>query len=214
MKYSIKSFWPNNIGRFENPNHKEIKNEILLYINDYIKNNSSRRGGENLNLFESNYNIHKSENESIKKLVKFISNSFFQMAVDTNKEFYQNQNLNCRITDMWFIKYNKGGFVMPHVHGKCSWCCVYYLQSGKDSSSENGSTYFYRPSRYPREVLDFGSKYNIDMIKMKAIEGTMLIWPNHLLHGSLPYSGELERIIFSANASVYEVNENGQSINS
>ena len=52
------------------------------------------------------------------------------------------------------------------------------------------------------------------MIKMNAIEGTMLIWPNQLLHGSLPYTGDLNRIIFSANASVFEINEKGESINS
>ena len=140
MKYSIKSFWPNNIGRYENPNHYEIKDGILNFIDQYIENNQTRKGGENNNLFESSYDLHKSDDKNIKKLVKFISESFFHMAIYSNKDFYNNQKLNCRLHDMWFIKYLKGGFVMPHDHGKCSWCCVYYLQSGADSDLENGST--------------------------------------------------------------------------
>lgn len=212
MKFSIETFWPNNIGRFINSDHNNIKKDILEYIDDYMKKNDSKRGGENINLFESDYNIQKSENESIKKLTKFMSQCFFQMAIHTNKKHYKNQDLNCIIKDMWFIKYKKGGFVLPHDHGKCSWCCVYYLQAGANSDSNNGSTYFYRPTRYPREEKDFGSLYNYSTIKMPAEEGTMLVWPNYLLHGSMPYEGKLNRIIFSANASVFEMNDKKQNI--
>jgi uncharacterized protein (TIGR02466 family) len=215
MKNIIDSFWPTYIGQFVNEDHGVLKLGLIKYIEDYIKKNPSRRGNENFQLFESNYDIHKSKNEDIVKLVKFFAQSFYAMAVEANKRFLKTkeQKLIIDIKDMWFIKYEKGGFVLPHTHGSCSWCCVYYLQIGKDSSIDNGSTYFINPNNYPRSNKDFGSKYfEGEIRKITANEGSMLVWPNYISHGSLPYNGEENRIIFSANASIYEEDKNGKKI--
>ena len=117
------------------------------------------------------------------------------------------------ITDAWFIHYEKGGFVAPHAHGDCSWCCVYYVQLGDDASKKNGGTYFQKP--YPaRSTFDFGAFYNRETsIDMFPEEGKMLVWPSHLMHGSYPYEGKNDRIIISANAKI-SVIQNGKSIRS
>jgi len=215
MKDIIDNFWPTFIGKFHNEQHEIIKKDLICFIDEYIKLNKSRRSHENHNLFESKYDIHNSKNENIKKLVFFFKQSFAKIAMHANQKFVSTnkKKLSVNIHDMWFIKYEQGGFVLPHTHGMCSWCCVYYLQIGHDSNVENGSTFFLRPSNYPRETKDFGSKYNEgDIRKIAPTEGSMLIWPNNLSHGSLPYKGKTNRIIFSANATIYDTSDDGKVI--
>lgn len=215
MKDIIDSFWPTLVGKFHNEEHQQIKFGLLEFIEQYIQSNKSRRSHENHKLFESKYDIQKSKNESIKKLINFFNKSFAKMAMQANQRFVTSntKKLSVNINDMWFIKYDTGGFVLPHTHGLCSWCCVYYLQIGKDANLENGSTYFLKPTNYPRETKDFGSKYyEGDVRKISPVEGSMLIWPNNVSHGSLPYDGKENRIIFSANATIYDTNEKGEKI--
>ena len=110
--------------------------------------------------------------------------------------------------DSWFINYQKGGNVLPHAHGNCSWCCVYYVQLGQDANSTNGATYFQIPTPL-RTQTDFGSLYNKSLIlSAKPQEGKLVVWPNYLMHGSYPYTGEKNRIIVSANALVSLTKDN------
>ena len=116
-----------------------------------------------------------------------------------------NTNFNVNIQSSWFIIYEKGGFVLPHHHGNCSWCCVYYLQCDTDLSTDNGSTYIMRP--YLSQISkDFGGKAHEEGAKyFKPEEGKMLVWPNFLYHGSTPYYGDNKRIIISANSQIMKV---------
>ena len=135
----------------------------------------------------------------------FMVKSFFETAKEANKEYLnlaEKSELGVTFTDSWFIHYEKGGFVVPHSHGQCSWCCVYYLQIGKGSSKTNGGTYFQKPTQ-SRGTLDFGSYYNKFLhTNFEPVEGKMYVWPNHIMHGSYPYDGDEDRIIISANAQI------------
>ena len=199
--------WPTLFGSFYNPNHFEIKDELINYIEEYKKNNpAGRKSGENFKLYESNYDLHLQKNEALNNLFKnFMVKSFFETAKEANKEYLnlvEKSEIGVTFTDSWFIHYEKGGFVTPHSHGQCSWCCVYYLQIGKDSSKINGGTYFQKPTQ-SRGTSDFGSYYNKFLHKnFEPEEGKMYIWPNHIMHGSYPYEGDKDRIIISANAQI------------
>ena len=106
------------------------------------------------------------------------------------------------INESWFIRYKEKGVVYPHIHDGCSWCCVYYVNIGKDSKKMNGSTFFMRPYG-GTSLLDFGGKYlGNDTKVFNAEEGKLLVWPNFLIHGSHPYEGKDSRIIISANTTV------------
>ena len=211
----IHPMWPIFIGEFYNPEHAEIKESLIEYFKSYEQNNPAGSKNarndetENFSLYESQYNLFEEKNESLLKVAKFIAKSFLSMSNTINKKFIENLNQNnpkfsVNIIESWFIRYNKGGVVFPHDHGKCSWCCVYYVQIGKDADAQkNGSTYFLRPY-FGRTQDDFGGKFYSSVSRgiFKAEEGKMLIWPNFLLHGSHPYSGEKNRIIISANANI------------
>ena len=110
--------------------------------------------------------------------------------------------------DQCAIYHEKGGFVLPHSHSNCSWCCVYYLQLENDANYENGGTYFQKTLPI-RNINDFGSLYNKGGIaKVKPEEGKLVVWPNYLMHGSYPYTGEKNRIVVSANALVSLTKDN------
>ena len=202
---NINVLWPTFIGEFYNPDHENIKDNLLNYFNGYMKNNLSNRSGENYNLYESKYDLHTEGNKDFEKLIKFMANSFLAMSSEVNKKEVKklnNPNFKVTILDSWFTNYKKGGHDLPHAHGNCSWCCVYYVQIGKDANSANGGTYFQKPTPL-RTQSDFGSLYNKSLIlSAKPQEGKLIIWPNYLMHGSHPYEGEKNRIVVSANALV------------
>ena len=111
--HHINALWPTLIGEFYNPEHENTKEDLLIFFDSYMKNNPSRKSGENYKLYESQYNIHLQGNEYFKKLAKFMADCFLAMSNEANKkeiEKLKNPNFNVLITDAWFINYQKGGF--------------------------------------------------------------------------------------------------------
>ncbi len=226
-KNQITLMWPTYIGEFFNPNHQLIKNDLLNFFEDYKRSNkNSRKGGtvhspddgvveENYkidqDLYMSKYDLHLEKNKTYQDLMSFISQGFIEMASKANETErkdlkFNKENLKVVINDSWFIDYKTGGFVLPHTHPRCSWNCVYYVQVGDDANSSNGSTFFQK-SRPENHTNDFGSKYNEQtMLKLKPAEGKLVIWPQYVSHGSMPYKGENNRIIVSANALIKNSN--------
>ena len=222
-KNQVTLMWPTYIGEFYNPKHDEIKKDLLKFFEDYKKNNeNSRKGGtvhspddsiekENYkidqDLYMSKYDLHSEKNKTYQDLMSFISQGFIEMASKANETErkdlkFSKENLQVVINDSWFIDYKKGGFVLPHTHPRCSWNCVYYVQVGDDANPTNGSTFFQK-SRPENHTNDFGSKYNEQtMLKLKPAEGKLVIWPQYVSHGSMPYEGSQNRIIVSANAVI------------
>ena len=222
-KNQVTLMWPTYIGEFYNPKHDEIKNDLLNFFDDYKKNNkNSRQGGTvhspddgakkekykiDQDLYMSKYDLHLEKNKTYQDLMGFISQGFIEMASKANETErkdlkFNKENLKVAINDSWFIDYKKGGFVLPHTHPRCSWNCVYYVQVGDDANPTNGSTFFQK-SRPENHTNDFGSKYNEQtMLKLKPSEGKLVIWPQYVSHGSMPYEGDQNRIIVSANAVI------------
>ena len=204
VKDNIMLLWPTPIGVFYNDNHYAIKNDLIDFFENYKNNNpNSKKGDENINLYESNYNIHKLNNPSYEKLMFFFAKSFKKISEKANKEF-QNNNINniINIIESWFIIYESSGFVAPHIHGNCSWSCVYYVQCDENNSFKNGETYLQKPF-VDRLKHDSGSKYlQFETRNFEPKEGLLIIWPSHIIHGSFPYIGEKKRIIVSANATM------------
>ena len=83
----IHKVWPIHIGEFYNPDHEEIKSDLIAYFKEYIKNKpGGRKASENYNLFESEYNLHSQSNPTFNKLLKeFIVKEFLTMAKEVNK---------------------------------------------------------------------------------------------------------------------------------
>ncbi|MDC0163738.1 2OG-Fe(II) oxygenase family protein [Candidatus Pelagibacter sp.] len=214
MKNTIYPLWPVMVGEFYNPNHALIKNELVNFFEEYEKKRplgnsqlNDKNYSGNYNLYQSDYNLHNEENTALQNVLKFIGSRILDMSKKANQITLKNLDNNnskvdLKLLETWFIRYNKGGFVYPHKHDGCSWCCVYYVQIGSETKKMNGSTFFLRP--YQGESrMDFGGSYlREDTAVFKAEEGKLLIWPNYLYHGSHPFTGNKDRIIISANSVI------------
>ena len=202
-KNEILQHWPTFIGEFYNSEHDEVKKKLLDYFEDYKKKQpTSRKGGENFNLYESRYNLHQESNEDLQKIFQFISRGVFSVFQQASKTYILERGSEKKyriiIKDSWFITYENGGFVAPHTHDNCSWSCVYYVQSGEDSSERNGATFLESPSS--RLSSDIGSEsFQHSLKEFKPIEGKLIVWPSYIVHGSYPHVGKVKKTIISAN---------------
>ena len=213
----IHNVWPLIVGEFFNHEHILIKDELINLFKEYEK--KLPEGNEqlqdknyvgNYNLYQSKYNLlaENENNKILKGVFKFIAKSILTMSKKANKKELENlknndPKFNVNINESWFIRYNKGGFILPHAHGNCSWCCVYYVQIEKDVGKKNGSTFFLRPYLTNSLKEEFGGKYlKNNTAVFNAEEGKLLVWPNFLQHGSHPYQGNEDRIIISANSTI------------
>ena len=211
---NIHSLWSLYVGEFHNYDHPVIKSDLINFFNEYEKKlpegNKQLRQKDyvgNYNLYQSNYDLHLENNEVLKKVFNFIANSILTTCKIANKKIIEklnnkDQKFKVNIDESWFIKYKDKGLVYPHMHDGCSWCCVYYVNIGKDAKKMNGSTFFLRPYSGTSKI-DFGGKYLANDTRIfNAEEGKLLVWPNFLIHGSHPYEGQEKRIVISANTTV------------
>ena len=134
QKNEITRNWPTVVGEFYNPDHDQIKKKLLTFFEDYKKKHpASRKGGENFNLYESSYDLHKESNPDLQKVLQFISKCVFSAYQEASKAYIlergRDKKYRVEIGASWFITYESGGFVAPHTHDNCSWSCVYYVQS-------------------------------------------------------------------------------------
>ncbi len=214
----IHMLWPLVVGEYFNHKHILIKDDLIKFFNDYEKKlpegNEQLREKDyvgNYNLYQSKYDLHLENNEILKELHEFIAKSILSTCKIANKksieEFKNNDpKFKVNINESWFIRYNTAGVVYPHIHDGCSWCCVYYVNIGKDSKKMNGSTFFLRPYSGGTSKIDFGGRYlRNDTRVFTAEEGKLLVWPNYLYHGSHPYVGKGSRTIVSVNSTVDQI---------
>ena len=206
QRNQILKYWPTCIGEFYNSDHEQSKKKLLVYFEDYKKRQpSSRKSNENFNLYESRYDLHKESNQDLQKVLHFISRSVFSVFQQASQGFMlergKEKKYRVIIKDSWFITYENGGFVAPHTHDDCSWSCVYYVQSAKDSNKKNGATWLSAP--YSRLSSDIGSEsFQHSLEEFIPMEGKLIVWPSYIVHGSYPAIGKVKKAIISANFSI------------
>lgn len=214
----VERLWPTIIYRNSFPQHTQLKPALMSFIQDYMNAGKPRRDTVvNRNLFESDYHIfyeYGPKVPAVGALNQFLSQCFFEAAAAANGPNWHRMGLKpgdlaVGINASWFIWYDKAGFVAPHVHGNASWSCVYYLQTDETFSAQNGGTYFMTPvDKTPSD--DLGALYMHEIERsFEPKEGDALIFPSHIVHGSWPYTGEKNRVIFSANARMVRLKEGG-----
>lgn len=214
MDDELFALWPTHILRRKFPKHEECRDDLRRFVDDYMAEHPvSRSAVENKNLYESEYGIVPSffgKSPAIRELTGFLCDSFIAAATAANDECWNasgidRSKLRVKMTASWFINYLNSGYVKPHTHGNCSWSCVYYLQMGDVLDREDGGTYFASPE-FPKDSDDLGNMYlQGSQWSCRAEEGYALFFPPLLSHGSFPYTGNTNRIIFSANAQIISV---------
>jgi uncharacterized protein (TIGR02466 family) len=205
----IFKLWPTPILRKRFPDHEALKPQLVDFTKRYREEHSQgRKANENTGLYESHYDIFRKyadQEPAIAALASFLTQSFAEITGAVNRDAWKNEGvdiskISVNITASWFINYLERGNVDPHLHGNCSWSCVYYLQMPPAAHDKDGATYFISPTNKSGSE-DFGAYYTREASRyFTAVEGFALFFPAHIVHGSFPSTGNDPRVIFSANA--------------
>ena len=101
--------------------------------------------------------------------------------------------------ESWFHVTTTNGMHEPHIHPTCSWCGIYYLQSGDENS---GDTVFENPVK--STYIDRGNLFldHMHNLRIKPQDGLLVIFPSYLSHYQAIYKGTEDRIVVAFNASI------------
>lgn len=203
----LRWLWPTPIMVKTHPEHAKLKPQLLDLFADYRR----RHEKTTARVFASRDNLlDEFKDPAFGKLVRFISDSVFELASKVNREVWpRGCQLEVRLTGIWFQVTNGYGFHETHVHGNASWSGVYYVQAGDMSTdaveNTNGITRFYGPHLDAQAggYMDFGNFY-LQQASFDSCpaDGKLCLFPTHIKHMAMPYNGEQDRIIVSFHAQV------------
>ncbi len=161
-----------------------------------------------IGLYEGSFDLFRNPDESLQKLIRFISDSLALAVSIANGQEHPAESIQVDFVDSWYHITNDGGFHDAHHHHGCSWCGIYYVKTGSSSSrstesAPNGGSRFYSPLSVGGAYRDYGNKYLAESHDPPISDGLLLLFPSFLLHSGLPYRGTEDRIVIAFNARVF-----------
>lgn len=155
------------------------------------------------NLVESKFNLFSREDDIILKTRNFIGEELAKLINELNSESCL---YNITFSDSWYHIGKRNSVHDVHNHSNCSWCGVYYIQSGDKGS---GETCFINPAT--STYMDHGLKY-LDRqaeFRMEPEDGLLLLFPSYLRHYQSLYTGRKDRIIIGFNSQIWRISTGG-----
>lgn len=181
----------------------ELKNQQTQPIDSQIALNAKSAVG----LYESNFDLFKSDRDGIPDLVRFIETSLKLAVSVAHSQLVTPSQLAVNFVDSWYHVTTSGGFHDAHWHHGCSWCGIFYLEigdcQGGTASAPNGGSRFYCPICIGGAYKDAGNRYMHPHYDPTLENGLLLIFPSHLLHSGLPYFGDKPRVVIAFNAQIH-----------
>ena len=151
------------------------------------------------NLVESNFGLFLDDTKVIKDTANWIGDCI-RRTVDQIQMEQMGYGIN--FNESWYHITKTNGMHEPHIHPSCSWCGVFYIQSG---DKDSGHTVFENPivSTY----VDRGNLYLNNMSTLRIIpeDGKLVLFPSYLSHYQALYKGTEDRIVVAFNASVGKI---------
>ena len=148
------------------------------------------------NLIESNFNFFDEDELVVQQTAKWIKKCLKEVinTVQSEKVDY-----SIRFTESWYHITKTNGMHEPHTHLGCSWCGIYYVQSGDEGS---GETVFRSPIE--STYIDRGNLYLDDRRTIRLIpkDGYLVIFPSYLIHHQALYKGDKDRIVVAFNSTI------------
>tara|TARA_A100001515_G_C4523191_1_gene194254 strand:+ start:172 stop:768 length:597 start_codon:yes stop_codon:yes gene_type:complete len=152
--------------------------------------------GLKTNLVESKFNLFNEKEDILKELAQWIG---FCLKKTINNIQMENIDYRINFRESWYHITKTNGIHEPHIHPNCSWCGIYYVQSGDNQS---GHTVFETPIK--STFIDSGNLFanNMNIARIKPEDGMLVLFPSYLSHYQALYTGKEERIVVAFNASV------------
>ena len=178
--------------------NKELNDTLCAYILSKEVEGIESNVAPNIkhNLVESKFNFLNGDAMIIKDTKNWIDGCIKQ-TINT----IQMESIDYDITykESWYHVTKTNGMHESHIHPGCSWCGIYYLQSGDLGS---GETVFENPVK--STYIDRGNLYlnNMSQYRVKPQDGLLVIFPSFLSHYQAMYKGTEDRIVVAFNASI------------
>ena len=151
------------------------------------------------NLVESKFDLFSHESDIIQKTTQWIG-SCIKETVNTIQMEKYGYHLN--FNESWYHITKTNGMHEPHLHPSCSWCGVFYVQSGDEGS---GDTVFENPAK--STYVDRGIHFlnNMSTVRVKPRDGMLVLFPSYLIHYQALYTGTQDRVVIAFNSSVTDI---------
>jgi uncharacterized protein (TIGR02466 family) len=149
------------------------------------------------NLTESKLDLFERKVAVIEETVNFISASL-KLAINALQE--EKCGYKILFKESWYHIGKKNSTHEIHGHPNCSWCGVFYVQSGDLHSG--GQTVFQSPIK--SNYVDHGTQYldKRSTLRVDAKDGRLLLFPSYLSHYQSLYTGEQPRIVVAFNSII------------
>ena len=190
---------------FQTPMANYYNTDLIDNLKSYIYSLEGRGVESNVvpqikhNLVESKFDLFSHKSDIIQKTAQWIGSCIKETVNTIQVEKY---GYHLTFNQSWYHITKTNGMHEPHIHPSCSWCGIYYVQSGDDDS---GHTVFENPAR--STYVDRGNLYlnNISTVRVKPRDGMLVLFPSYLSHYQALYTGTQDRIIISFNSSVTDI---------
>ena len=178
--------------------NKELNNTLCAYILSKEVEGIESNVAPNIkhNLVESKFNFLNGDAMIVKDTKNWIDGCIKQTI---NTIQMESVDYNITYKESWYHVTKTNGMHESHIHPGCSWCGIYYLQSGDLGS---GETVFENPVK--STYIDRGNLYlnNMSQYRVKPQDGLLVIFPSFLSHYQAMYKGTKDRIVVAFNASI------------
>ncbi len=191
-------------GLFQSPIAFYSNKDLAPLLKDYILSIQVNGIDSNVapslkhNLKESNFDLFKRNDPIIKETTKF-----FNTCLTKTLNGLQNEKVEYIINynESWFHIGKENSSHDCHSHPGCSWCGIYYVQTGDLTT---GKTVFLNPAAASFTYKDRGTAYlsNQKAYGIQPEEGLLVLFPSYLSHYQALYKGTEDRIVVAFNMSV------------
>lgn len=193
MNVTHTPLFPTFVSLIECDCFSSIQPDLLKWIANYKTDKSgviiSNRGG-----WQSEDNI--ASIESFQPFVEYMR-AYINHGL---RDFY---NLEYRLLNMWININYKGNYNIAHCHPQSDLSGVLWVKCPKNC----GSLDFYCPDAHVNDTqiqntrFDIKNEYNLHGVYSYATpqEGTIVVFPSHLMHGVDPNESDEERISIAFN---------------
>ena len=190
---------------FQTPMAYYYNTDIIHDLKSYILSLETKGIDSNVsvnikhNLVESNFGLFLDDTKVIKDTANWIGDCIRRTV---NQIQMEQMGYGINFNESWYHITKTNGMHEPHIHPSCSWCGVFYIQSG---DKDSGHTVFENPivSTY----VDRGNLYLNNMSTLRIIpeDGKLVLFPSYLSHYQALYKGTEDRIVVAFNASVGKI---------
>ncbi len=212
--------WASHIFFHVWQDYQKYSNDLIAFLLTLkSKENESNASGvapkakSNQGIFESRFNLFDHNHPSLNALKHFIGLTLKEVIHNVHGGKISKDRIEPHAPESWFHITNNGGFHDVHTHSYCSWCGIFYVQSGdseylKGGGAGNGLNRFYSPIHVGGMFQDFGTQYlGQNTFDVVPKDGQLVIFPSYLKHSALPYHGKTDRIVIAFNGRISDAKQ-------